>query len=337
MDKFNWKTVMKYRNFLFGLSAVWIVFFHIRDMVKIPKFNFFSGVLFLGSMGVDIFLFLSAVGLSYSIEKNSLKDFYKNRFLRLWVPFLIICVPYYMWRDSVTGITPERIQCFFLDITAVNFWLKPKVPFWYVSLATAMYLVYPLLYKLYKKNKYLIPVIGVVCVLTEIVLMHNSVFEHAEKGISRIPIILIGIWFSDIVKENREIPKKHILYCALTVAACVCLYALVALRVHIMYKRFIYAIMTVPLIVVIAYVMERFSTWRIRNIVHSFFCFFGTMSLELYLVHNAITRILKYYDLTTYPAYTYYLWIFPVSVVLAFMYNRIAESIVKKIDQRKGK
>ena len=331
MINFNWKTVMKYRNFFFGLAAVWIVFFHIHDMIRIPKSGALMRFLHLGNISVDIFLLLSAVGLSYSIEKNSLKEFYKNRFLRLWVPFLIICVPYYIWRDSVTGITLERVQCFLLDITAVNFWLKQKVPFWYVSVATAMYLFYPLLYWLYRKNKNYIPLIGVIFVITEIILMENGIFTHAEKALSRIPIILVGIYLSDIIKENREITKKQLVFHTVLFTVSLVTYLILDPIVYVMYKRFIYAFMTVSMLVLIAYAMEKIKAYKLHERIYKFFCFFGGFSLELYLVHNAITRILKYYDLRHYPAYTYYLWIFPISVVLGIMYNRIAVKIVKKI------
>ena len=59
--KFAWKDVMKYREFLFGLAAVWIVFFHIRAMVGVPREGVLRGFLSLGNIGVDIFMFLSAV------------------------------------------------------------------------------------------------------------------------------------------------------------------------------------------------------------------------------------------------------------------------------------
>ena len=236
---------------------------HIHDMIRIPRSGALMRFLHLGNISVDIFLFLSAVGLSYSIEKNSLKEFYKNRFLRLWVPFLIICVPYYMWRDSVTGITLERVQCFFLDITAVNFWLKQKVPFWYISVATAMYLFYPLLYRLYRKNKNYIPLIGVICVITEIILMENGIFTHAEKALSRIPIILVGIYMSDIIKKNCEITKKQLVFHSVLFTVSLITYLILDPIVYVMYKRFIYAFMTVPMLVLIAYGMEKIKAYKL--------------------------------------------------------------------------
>ena len=327
-DKFNWKNVMKYRNFLFGFAAVWIVFFHIRAMVGAPKDGLLRGFLSLGNIGVDVFMFLSAVGLSYSIEKNSLKEFYKNRFLRLWVPFLIICVPYYMWRDSATGITLERIHCFILDTTAINFWIKAKVPFWYVSLATAMYLFYPLLYKIYRRDKRYLFLLGTACVALEIFLVESGIYTYSEKALSRIPIILIGIYMSDIVKENREIKNWQVLLSAIVFAGMLCIQYFLPRNLNIMYDRFIYGIITVPMIILIAWAMEKLRKIKLGESVYKFFCFFGGFSLELYLVHNGITRILKFYDILYFPAYTYYLWVFPLSVVLAIGFNKIAEDIV---------
>ena len=327
-EKFNWKTVMKYRNFLFGFAAVWIVFFHIRAMVGTPRTGFLRELLSLGNIGVDIFMFLSAVGLSYSIEKNSLKEFYKNRFLRLWVPFILICVPYYMWRDSATGITLERIHCFILDTTAINFWIKAKVPFWYVSLATAMYLFYPLMYKIYRKDKRNLFVVGILCVALEIFLVEKGIYTYSEKALSRIPIVLTGIYMSDMIKENREIKNWHLILSGIIFIGMTYVKNNLPYSVNIMYDRFIYGIITVPMIILITWFMERIRKIKVGEGIYKFFCFFGGFSLELYLVHNGITRILKYYDILYYPAYTYYLWIFPLSIVLAIGFNKIAEDIV---------
>ena len=333
MTGFSWKSVMKYRNTIYGMAAVWIVFFHIHDMIRIPKDTALATFLHFGNIGVDIFLFLSAVGLTYSIEKNSLREFYKNRILRLIIPFAVICIPYYMWRDSVTGITLERIQCFILDITAVNFWLKEKVPFWYVSLAIVLYLIFPLLYKLYRKNKaYLVGLI-ILSIAAEIFLINNGILLHAEKALSRFPIFMVGIFLSDYIKENKTITIKHNVMLLLAFIISFYVYRILDTGgVYIMYKRFTYILMTVPLIVITAFCAETLKRFSFYENFCRVFDFFGAISLELYLVHNAITRILKYYDLRDYPPFTYYLWIFPVSVVLAMIYSKISAKIVEKIE-----
>lgn len=96
MKIFNWKILMKYRNTLYGICAVWIVFFHVYNLLYQPKIHIISQLISMGNMGVDVFLFLSAVGLAYSLEKNTLVDFYKNRVLRVYFPFLIISVPFFL-------------------------------------------------------------------------------------------------------------------------------------------------------------------------------------------------------------------------------------------------
>ena len=74
---------MKYRNHIYGISALWIVAFHIYHMIYAPLVSGISIVLQTGNMGVDVFLFLSAIGLSYSVEKNNLSTFYKKMWILL--------------------------------------------------------------------------------------------------------------------------------------------------------------------------------------------------------------------------------------------------------------
>lgn len=335
MTEFSWKCVMKYRNIIYGMAAVWIVFFHIHDMIRIPKGTVLADFLHFGNISVDIFLFFSAVGLTYSIEKNSLRDFYKNRILRLIIPFAVICIPYYMWRDSVTGITPERIRCFFLDITAANFWLKEKVPFWYVSLAIVLYLIFPLLYKLYRKNKFYLAILIFISIAAEILLINNGILVHAEKALSRFPIFMVGIFLSDYIKENRSIKVWHNIILLLIFTVSFYVYRILDTGGYfIMYKRFTFLVMTVPMIALTALCVEKIKNFGFYEKFCKVFDFFGGISLELYLVHNAITRILKYYNLRNYPPFTYYLWIFPVSVALAVLYSKIGAAIVEKIENQ---
>ena len=139
---------------------------------------------------------------------------------------------------------------------------------------------------------------------------------------------------SDIIKEKREITKKGLILHALIFVVSLVVYIVLDPIVHVMYKRFIYAFMTVPMIVLLAYAMEKLRAVKIGEKIYKFFCYFGGFSLELYLVHNGITRILKYYDLRYYPPYTYYLWIFPVSIVIAVVASKTAGKIVEKASKK---
>ena len=74
------ESISNYRSFLMGISIIMIMFFHnlwVRDVIWLMPLNFF------GDFGVDVFLFLSGFGIVYSLRKNNLKTFFKNRFVRI--------------------------------------------------------------------------------------------------------------------------------------------------------------------------------------------------------------------------------------------------------------
>ena len=56
-----------------------IMLFH-QYFTSAAPFNLFHH---FGYWGVEVFLFLSGMGMVHSIEKNSLKVYYKRRLLRL--------------------------------------------------------------------------------------------------------------------------------------------------------------------------------------------------------------------------------------------------------------
>ena len=159
-NDFTWYNVMECRNELFGISIIWIILFHISNHVWFNFVNFnnifkviikvIKIIISKGNIGVDIFLFLSAIGLSNSILYNSKKIFYKHRFNRVVLPYLLIAIPYFIWYD-VCFIKDGIIQLT-LNITTLNYWLKGDHPTWYVSFIIIMYLVYPCLYLCDKKQ-----------------------------------------------------------------------------------------------------------------------------------------------------------------------------------------
>ena len=106
--KIRLNKVFEYRTEIFGFSALMIVFHHLGNrgipgssvMPSIIR-DVLSFVLAKANMGVDIFIFLSAIGLYYSMSKNSVKDFYLHRFSRVFLTWLVIMVPVFIYEDFV--------------------------------------------------------------------------------------------------------------------------------------------------------------------------------------------------------------------------------------------
>ena len=70
-----------YRSELMGVAMIFVYLFHSGDIGMSQYYN----VLFAhGDLGVDVFFFLSSIGLCFSLSKNSRTfDFYKRRIVRI--------------------------------------------------------------------------------------------------------------------------------------------------------------------------------------------------------------------------------------------------------------
>ena len=79
-----YEKIGKHRSALMGLAMILVFLHHARS----EKFGFtptgiWNECFQYFSLSVDIFLFLSAFGLCFSLKKNSIKKFYYNRFKRI--------------------------------------------------------------------------------------------------------------------------------------------------------------------------------------------------------------------------------------------------------------
>ena len=83
--------VSKYRNAIMGIAALWVLFFHawipVMPASTAGHFNLFGFIerylKAIGYCGVDIFLLVSGLGLTFAIKKGSLLRFYYHFFVYL--------------------------------------------------------------------------------------------------------------------------------------------------------------------------------------------------------------------------------------------------------------
>ncbi len=338
MKNFTWKTVFGYRNLIYGIAAVWIVFYHIhtRYNLAIP---ILSPIINLGNMGVDIFLLLSAVGLSYSIEKNDTKTFYKNRLKRTFLTYLLIAGLFMIWKYFISqSITLITVPNFLLELSTLSyFWTKEGTyPFWYVPCILLFYALYPALYKLYKKNKLYIIGLIAVSIIAEILLVSikSPIITTTERTFSRIPIFLVGILLSDWVKGERKIGLPCVLLSfAITVVTMVIfpITNLYSYGVHTIYIRYAYGIMSVALIISGSFIMEMIKKSKLTEVFIKIFSFFGAISLEIYIAHVALIRLLTGYNLHHLTHWSvYYIGIFIAATILAFGFSKLSNKILNK-------
>lgn len=152
-DDFKLKIQMlsTYRNLLMGLAAigVFIMHFIVQGVLAFPSpLKKIETVLLLwGSSGVDVFCLLSGFGLFYSLEKNpKLSQYYKKRVIRVYIPFLLITIPGYLFFLKIS------IKKCLIKWTTLYLWVSGNDGTWFVSFIIVMYLLSPIIYKFYKSS-----------------------------------------------------------------------------------------------------------------------------------------------------------------------------------------
>src|SRR5574344_1355419 len=85
--------ISRYRGELMGAAMLFIILFH----VLLPRSDMFFGLRRIGNVGVDMFFYLSGIGLWFSwMKKPSLKHFFKRRFLRVYPAWFIVATVFYL-------------------------------------------------------------------------------------------------------------------------------------------------------------------------------------------------------------------------------------------------
>mgnify|MGYP000273139614 FL=1 len=136
----------KYRGFLMGFAILWVMYFHIPLKFATEVGWFIHRI---GFYGVDIFLFLSGLGVYYSLTKRpNVLGFYKARLVRILPAYIIVvCASYCLLRlDRASALD------FFYYISGIGYWTRHARFDWYIPTQLAFYLITPLFLFFYKSS-----------------------------------------------------------------------------------------------------------------------------------------------------------------------------------------
>ena len=201
----------RYRSAVMGFAALWILMFH----VWIPMFDRWPHIAMvesylqrIGFCGVDIFLFLSGMGMVYSIGKSeSLPLFYYKRIKRILFPFVFVAV-----LRCVTESWPA-VE-FWKNISGFNFYGKDMYTFlWFVPMIMTFYLLFPLYYRFFagSSNKIFFTCGALMLWLIGTLYVRTTLREDLFGFTNRIPIFLIGI-LAGWLAQNREVVFDRLMW-----------------------------------------------------------------------------------------------------------------------------
>ena len=213
------------RGELFGFSIITIILFHFFEDVEQADFGGAAKVmtkiynLALGSGGVEIFLFLSGMGLFYSLSGDPrLRDFYRKRLVRILPAYLVIGGAGWLILDILlrkTGWLP-----FLRDFSTVSFWTEGERMVWYISLILILYLLFPLLYRLIaipgRRLAAALTVVLTAAVMAGCLTLHflsPGVYDRIEIALWRVAPFILGAWYGRKARSGQSFTAEAVILC----------------------------------------------------------------------------------------------------------------------------
>ena len=325
--------LLKKRNAIYGICAIWIVLFHTFRRISMPYIPVITNIIGIGNMAVDIFFFLSGVCLSLSAARQRYlekgwAEYYKRRFIRIILPYLIICIPYYLWATAFesTGTFVHRVIAFVANFSSATFWLRGIQTTWYLYGIALFYILFPFLYRFAIQNgwkKKFILLLGVIAFA--ITTAYVPVLKNSMILWARLPIFLIGTF----VGASEKMPETRKTIVRVVSATVFILLGVLtsmselskSFTIPQVYRLLLYIPMTISLMILLSTPPTR----RAR-----LFKWIGSFSLEVYLVHITLLHPVKYYGMMDAVGYWLYLILPVVSVLIAWVFARIEDLILKK-------
>lgn len=321
--RFNFHLFSRYRTELMGLSAMGIIACHTyANGVVMPGWlwQFFS----LGQLGVSVFFFLSGMGIWFSLreiqfERGGVMYWYSRRFKKLFVPFLILALPFFAWQTISEG---KNLWFFISRITTIEFWISGGGA-WFVSVLVALYLISPWW-------EWLLCRTGLRTFLSAIAFLlvlcfGGFVMNHS----SEICFYFMGFWTAQYVQEDHSIRWLPI------IAGTLALYFVFRFIPQLQF--FPRSVFLVPLFVILPCLFFELSwTKSISRICG----FMGNISLESYLTNVFLPSFfvqaawINVHPLLNKGNWFGYFLVVVVGITLAWLVHQLSNKILSKTQKK---
>lgn len=328
------------RDYLFGIATVMVILFHsyISFSALFPDAPWLANTLSVikGTMnkGVEIFLFLSGIGLYYSMSKKpTLKEFYKKRATRILPALFIVSAIWFALRE------PNGLWGYLSDVFFISFFTKGTRVFWYFILTIFLYIIYPLIHKLFEKTRLYGLIFSVAAVVILNIILMNAApafYRNTEIALTRIPIFLVGAWIGKHVKDGVKISNLWLLAAFAVMTACFLFYNFQPLseKNFLYIYRYLGGFFALSLLFLWAAVFDKFSFGAIGT----FLIWIGGYSMEIYLIQEKL-GILNYNNFHTNDPtkIVYYFTMLIFTIILAIGLKSLCNNLNKNLFYRNSK
>lgn len=295
--------ILENRPFIMGAAMTMVIFYHLFCWVYNP-----IGPCNIGYVGVDIFLFLSGLGLSYSYENNSIIEFYKNRIKRVYpIYFIAVLTTYLIY--SLNWSVFDLIA----NITSIGFYTKGGVNRydWYLESLFSLYLLFPL-FHYYGKIK--MGGVAILFIIISILLFKYDFPWWYDCIIGRLPIFLYGVVFKYCIKSYKAT-------------------SIIGILLYLPCNKYVSPFLassglTIPLIIV-SLLLLSISSKQLKKTVS----YIGKHSLEFYIANLFVYWLFEDSYHTTIERLFLFLFVQLIASILLIQLNRFLHSSQHKCER----
>lgn len=321
---FNLGEISRYRTELMGFSALLILFCHSIAYVKMPQV--LSYAISFGNIGVDLFLFLSGMGMWFSLSKSdkSIIKWYGDRYKKLIVPYLIVVLSIEIVNFALGKQLEHGIWNWLFGISSLRFYVSHDAA-WFVAALIPLYFFSPWFYRLIKKYRW--KAASILIILHYAILFippdfSSELFNNLVKNIQFVAVraicFILGMALGQDIKENKSISVVWLIITVIVGGAAV------ALTRHLVYGYFFF---TLPLLYVFCLIIQKCFI-GIKQCIN----FMGKISLESYIFNGSLPTLLisAFVTLNIPTGNNLYPYIVAcvLGTILSYVFHNISEKIL---------
>ena len=326
-----------YRKQLMGIAALGVLFVHSMDIIDCP--DLFLSLFGYGGIGVYIFVFLSSIGLYNSLKSHGggykKAEFYKRRFQRVIVPYLLIAATWYGIKYLLIQQNPTG---FFYELSTFSFWIDHQGA-WYVAMLVPVYLIFPWYYDWVedgnRQNKFTrnfkIIAVGVIASIATFILsiLNPQVYSHLSQVFSSVIVYVIGYYCADKVMAGKYNGNLISIICVIFYIVK----AITPLKNFKFVSSISWSLLAIPIITVSAWFLSKIKSRFIDAILG----FFGKYSLEMYLWNIFLIQAIRYFGVIDWlekhgdsSGYVAYGLVVVGGIILSIVYGKLSAAIVQQ-------
>lgn len=304
-------------NWLRGIAIVLIMYAHYYTELGSAKLGgVISQISNVGFLGVAIFLLLSgyAIMISKLNKPNYLKNYIPNRLIRLYIPFFItfilVCIADVLMGEQITG----------QNILGALILSLPNTINWYLKVQLGLYILFFVFALLFKDNRKLVIALYCSCFVYMAICIFAKVENYWFESCYMFPLGMSIAMHKD--KLFAILRKKKWLTLIASFLFVFVSYAPYYLRGGLWFE----------ILHIFGFTQFFICLCAVTNGSSKVLKYLGTISLELYLVHQVPIKMISYFGINN--NFLGYVVLIAVSVPLAVLINKVCTPIMNFIKQK---